>query len=177
MKVKLYIVILVSIFFNAVIIAEDKYRGRISININENGGSTYTTYTGFDTSVDRDVIIYLRRYSGQKAKLLDGALHMDPSKVNKYHSILNIHEVNKDAFKAVINLYSNTIHHDSINSTGIAKANLIAKHEIEGALFTKNKYIFSDKDKPYQTIFLEFDKVFSVEEIKERFHQKQKSKP
>ncbi len=173
MKIKLWIIVLVNILLCPIIFAEDKYKGSISVNIKEDGGSVYATSTNFETLEEKDVVIISRRYfTEQKEKYSNQALNINPSKLNYYYCIFNINDVNNDIFKAEIKLYSLNKSHYSKKLEGINKENLIVKYEIEGILFTENKYFLSDKDKPDINVILEFDKIFSSEEIKERLQQK-----
>ncbi len=172
MKIKQWIVVLVLTLLTPATFAEDKYKGSISVNIREDGGSAYTTSTGFETLEGKDVIFSFRRAGGLKAKYSKGALHTEPFKQNYYHFILNIYNVSNDVFKAEIKLYSNTIRLLNKKLEGISKQNLIIEYDIEGMLFTKNEYLLSDKDSPDINVILEFDKIFSAEEIKERLQQK-----
>ncbi|MCP4498808.1 MAG: hypothetical protein GY822_02440, partial [Deltaproteobacteria bacterium] len=86
MKIKLWIVILVTLFFNSVIFAENKYKGSISVNIKDGGGSVYATSTNFETLEEKDVVIISRRYfTEQKEKYSNQALNINPSKLNYYY--------------------------------------------------------------------------------------------
>ena len=176
MRIKIWIVLLIIGVFNSEACAENKFKGYISVNVKESSGSTYTTSGGFDILEGKDVIISDRGVSGKKSDLSNWALYKNSSKMKKYHSILNIYEVNHDVFKAVIKLYSNTINLNPKPSVGRTKGNLIVQYEIEGMLFTKNKYLYSDEGKPDLSITLEFEKIFSAEEIKERLNQSMKGK-
>ncbi len=171
MKIKLWIVILGYILFSPVVFAEDKYKGSISVNIKEDGGSVYTTSTSFETLEKNDVIINFRRAIGERENLSNRALNKDPSKMNYHHFILNVNNVSNDIFIAEIELYSSAARQYTKHLKGKIKANLIVKYNFEGMLYTKNKYIFSDKGKPDINVILEFDKMFSAEEIKERLQQ------
>ena len=172
MKIKLWIVILILGLSNVTLAAEDNYKGGIQIVLKEQSGSNFYANTGFETTPEQIIISYFRRTSGQLALVSNGALHIDPSKMNKYHSSLNILGVDGDLFKASITLFSNLIVHDAENSKGVHKSTLIAEHQIEGRLFTNNKYTFIEKGNPDLYVKIEFDKVFTEEEIKERFRQR-----
>ncbi len=71
---------------------------------------------------EKDVIIISKRsFTGQREKFSNRALNIDPSKLNYYHCVFNINDVNDDIFKAEIMLYSIIKNHYSKNLEGITK--------------------------------------------------------
>jgi len=171
MKIKLLAVFFIINFYNVNFATEHNYKGGIQISLKEQDGSKFNTFTSFETTIDKKIISYIRRTSGQHAVMSNGALHMDPSKLNKYHSSFNILQVKGDIFKAKLELFSNSMEYITEKSKGTLRSNLIATHQIEGSLFTNNKYNFIEKGNPNLYVKLNFDKVFTEEEIKERFRK------
>jgi hypothetical protein len=177
MNIKFWIVILVLSISNIAFAEEENYKGGIQITLKELNGNNFSSYTNFETTIDRKIISYFRRTSGQIAVVSNDALHIDPSKMNKYRSSLNILEVNNDLFKASLKIYSNSIVYDSEKSKGTLISKLVAEHQIEGRLFAENKYTYNSGAIPNLDIEIDFDKIFTEEEIKERFSQQAYNKP
>jgi hypothetical protein len=171
MNIQLWIVFLILSISNIAFAKEDNYKGRVQLTLKEHSGSGYTTYTDFETTTNKKIISYFRRTSGQIAVVTNNGLHIDPSKMNKYRSSLNILEVHNDSFSASLKIYSNSIEYDSDKSKGTLISKVIADHKIKGVLFGKNKYSYINKGMPNLFVEIDFDKVFTKEEIEERFSQ------
>lgn len=176
MKNIFLLVILILSICNIASAEEDNYKGRVQITLKESNGSGFSSYTDFETTTERKIISYFRRTSGQSAVVSNNALNIDPSKMNKYRSSLNILQVNDDSFSASLKIYSNSMVYDSENSKGTLISTLMAEHQIKGILFAKNEYTYINNGMPNLHVEIDFDKVFSEKEIKERFSQQANNK-
>ncbi|PKG80626.1 hypothetical protein CXF85_21100 [Colwellia sp. 75C3] len=167
-----FLIMILTLGISNIAFAEDKnYKGRVQLTLKEPSGSGFSSYTDFETSTNQKIISYFRRTSGQFTVVTNNGLHIDPSKMNKYRSSLNILEVNNDSFIASLKIHSNSMEYDSEKSKGTLISKVIVDHKIKGVLFGKNEYSYINKGMPNLFVEIDFDKVFTKEEIKERFNQ------
>ena len=93
-NIKRWIFISILTLSNITLFAKDNYKGGAHIILKEANGSNFSAYADFETTTAQDIIIYFRRTSGQSAVVSNGALRIDPSQMNKYHSSIVYQDFN-----------------------------------------------------------------------------------
>lgn len=157
--------------------AFEKYRGMISTIIVEENGSTFRGDNHIKDTLrirpfDKKVVLYLKQTSGQKTFLVPKHLLIDSSKNTKYHLTIDILSRKNDNFNAKIVFFENSFKADE-NGDLVLVSKEIKNEEVKGQLNSKNDYTFVNDGKPNLKISLDIDRVFSHEEIKKRFSERQ----
>lgn len=129
-----------------------EFKGRLGVKLVLLDNSQYSHGLSFKTSdqLFRTAIIA----SSTSGKISD-----------RYHFELKILNENNDRFDARVSIYENK----SRSQSNLAQQQEILAYVFSGKLYQNNQFEFTTPDKPTLKINLFMDKIFTLEEIKNRF--------
>ena len=132
-----------------------EFKGHISVKLILDDQSQYFHGRKFKTNDQR-----------LTSSVIANSINEKPS--DRFDFELTILEEKDDYFKAAIKIYENGV---SKNDLKRIRSEVIY-YPIEGKLFANNEFQFSSENSPKLMLKLFVDKIFSLEEIKQRFEKK-----